>query len=173
MHKETRELYFADDGTPFEECKEACEVYDALYHKCYNMIEYGKVLFWNYKGELIRSQLLSYTWNKDDKLCYYDWLKKQLNNIKYFRINTDRTSTEFDDVWDLLRGLLDLYNSRERTLYNNYETGDVCVLDEHTCRYVNQDDIVRSFAKIKKKLDVALSVDFKMFTEDLCVYASE
>lgn len=169
MYKETRELYYADDGTPFEENKEACEVYDALYHKCFEMIEHGKVLFWNYKGELVRSQLLSYRWNKEDKLCYHDWLKKQLNNIMYFRINTDRASAEFDEVWNLLRSVVDFGNSRERILYNNYETGDICMLDELAHKYVNQDDIVRSFTSLKNELNRALSIDFKKFMEDLCV----
>ena len=168
MRKETKELYFADDGTPFEENKEACKAYDILYHKCHTMIEYGKVLFWNYKGELVRTQLLSYIWNKDEQLCYYDWLKKQLYNIAYFRINTDTTTPEFEEVWGLLRGLLNLDTSREHTLYNNYETGDLCMFDESICRYVNQDDVVRSFTRIKKELDNALSEDFKKFMEGVC-----
>jgi hypothetical protein len=71
MHKEVKELYFADDGTPFEENKEACEVYDTLYYKLYKMIEHGKVLFWNYSGKFVRDQLLNYKWNTVDKLCYY------------------------------------------------------------------------------------------------------
>lgn len=168
MRKEKIEVYFADDGTPFNENREACEVYDALYHKVHRLIEYGKVLFWNYKGELVRSQLLDYTWNADDKLCYYDWLKKQLFNVAYFRISVDRASAEFDEVWDLLRGLLNLDSSREPTLYVNYQTDDLCMFDPSVCRYVNQDDIARIFVSIKQDLDKALSDDFKKFMEGVC-----
>lgn len=168
MKKETKELYFADDGTPFEENKEACEAYDIVYHKVYKMIEYGKVLFWNYKGELIWSQLLNYTWNKDDQLCYYDWLKKQLKNIGYFRVTVATGTAEFEEVWSLLHGLLNLDSSRERTLYNNYETGDICMFDAYICRYVNQDDVCRSYTRIKKELDSVVPEEFKKFMEGLC-----
>ena len=168
MRSEVKELYFADDGTPFEENKEACEVYDHLYHKVYQMIEYGKVLFWNYKGELVRSQLLNYTWNADDKLCYYDWLMKCLHNIAYFRISVNTETAEFDEIWGLLCGLLDLKGSKERNLYNHYRTGDTCVFDSYICKYINQDDVIRNFNETKKDLDGALSKDFKKFMEGLC-----
>jgi hypothetical protein len=167
MRKETIVQYIADDGTPFED-REACEAYDAVYHKCYKMIEHGKVFFWNADGEFIRDRLLSYTWNKVEQLCYYDWLKKQLNNIAYFRINTETASPEFEEIWGLLRGLLSLDKSREPALYVNYETGDTCMLDGSTGRYVNRDDVARSFNNIKKELDKAVAEEFKKFMEGLC-----
>lgn len=168
MYKETKELYFADDCTPFEENKEACEVYDVLYHKLYKMIEYGRVLFWNSKGELVWDKLLSYKWNTNDKLCYYDWLKKQLYNIAYFRIVVDRNTAEFEEVWNLLRCLLCFDSSREPVLYANYQTGDLCAFDENLCRYVNQSDITRRKHELEEVLDSAIPEEFKKFMEGLC-----
>ena len=96
MQKIEKELYFADDGTPFEENKEACEAYDFVYHKVYKMISQGKVVFWNYKNEFLNDKLLNYKWNTDDKLCYCDWLIKQLKNIAYIRVMVDTQTPEFN-----------------------------------------------------------------------------
>lgn len=170
MKKLTKEHYFADDGTPFEENKEACEVYDALYHKVYRMIYLGRVLFWNYKGELMNHnpKIYGYTWNADDKLCYYDWLKKQLRNIAYFRICADINTPEFNELWGLLNGLLNFNSSRTDTLFDNYQTGDTCMFDNYTCRYVNQDDVARRFIKVREELDAVVPKDFEKFMEGLC-----
>ena len=168
MYKETKELYFADDNTPFEENKEACEVYDALYLKLHKLIRHGRVLFWNYKGEPVWDQLLGYKWNTTDKLCYYDWLKKQLYNIAYFRIIADRDTAEFDEIWDLLRGLLNFDKSREPALYVNYKTGDLCAFDESICRYINQSDIIRNWLALEEMLNLVIPEELKTFKEKIC-----
>lgn len=168
MKTETKELYFADDGTPFEQNKEACEAYDKVYHKVYKMIWYGKVLFWTYKNEFFNEKLLSYQWNEKDKLCYYDWVKKQLENISCIRIVADTQTSEFDEIWDFLRGLVNFDNSRERQLYNNYETGDLIMLNPYTCRYENVSDLARSYIRIQKELDEAIPEEVKKFMEEVC-----
>lgn len=168
MHKELKELYFADDGTPFEENKEACEAYDIVYHKVYKMIWYGRVLFWNYNNEFFNDKLLTYKWNEKDKLCYYDWVKKQLENIGCIRVVADPGTPEFDEVWDLLCGLVDLSNSREQQLYSNYKTGDLILLNPGTHRYENVSDIARCTEMIQKELDAAIPEEVKKFMEGLC-----
>lgn len=166
MKTETKKLYFADDGTPFGENREACEAYDQVYHKVYKMN--GRVLFWNYKNEFFNAKLLTYKWNEKDKLCYYDWVKKQLENISCIRIVVDIQTPEFNEVWDLLCGLVNFDNSREHQLYNNYETGDLIILNPHTCRYENVSDIARSYTRIQKELDEAIPEEVKKFMEEVC-----
>ena len=168
MRKELKELYFADDGTPFEENKEACEAYDIVYHKVYKMIWHGRVLFWNYNNEFFNDKLLTYKWNEKDKLCYYDWVKKQLENISCIKIVVDPHTPEFDEVWGLLCGLVNFDNSRVRLLYEHYETGDLIMFNQHTCRYENVSDIVRSTKRIQKELDAAIPEEVKKFMEGLC-----
>ncbi len=168
MHKVRKELYFADDGTPFEENREACEAYDIVYHKVYKMIWYGRVLFWNYKNEFFNAKLLNYKWNKDDKLCYYEWVKKQLKNIACVRIVVDKNEPEFEEVWGLLMGLLNVKHSNVNQLYANYETGDLMMYEPYLQRYVNQSDIIRNTTRIEKELDAAIPEEVKKFMEGLC-----
>lgn len=159
--------YFADDGTPFGENKEACEAYDTVYKKVYKMIWHGRVLFWTYKNEFFNDKLLTYQWNDTDKLCYYDWVRKQLENIGSIRIVADTGTPEFEEIWGLLCGLVNFDSSRERQLYNNYETGDLLMLNPHTCRYENVSDLARSYTAIQKDLDEAIPADVKEFFDSL------
>ena len=167
MKTETKKLYFADDGTPFGENKEACEAYDQVYHKVYKMIWYGKVLFWTYKNEFFNEKLLSYKWNEKDKLCYCDWVKKQLENISCIRIMTEQLP-EFDEIWDLLCGLVNFDHSQERQLYNRYVSGDLIMLNPHTCHYENVSDISRAIMETQKTLDATIPEDVKKFMEGMC-----
>lgn len=163
MYKERKELYFADDGTPFEENRLACEAYDYVYHKIYSLIEYGKVLFWNYKCELVNKNLLDHKWNTEDKLCYYDWLKKQLEHVAYFTILIGTDTSEFEEAWGLVTGLLCLGSSKVDKLYAKYRPGDLCMFDTQSCRYINQDDIVRETQALKEQLANTLQEELKCF----------
>jgi hypothetical protein len=168
MQKITKELYFADDGTPFKEDKEACEAYDHVYHKAYRMICYGKVLFWTYKGEFFNDRLLTYKWNEKDKLCYYDWLKKQLKNINCIQIIADTKTPEFDEIWDMLCEFVNFGDSYEQHLYNSCETNDLIMFNPSTCRYENVSDMSRNVERIKQELDEAIPEEFRKFMEGLC-----
>ena len=47
MTEKTMTLYFADDGTPFKENKDACKIYDELCQKYKLWLGRGTIMFWD------------------------------------------------------------------------------------------------------------------------------
>ena len=72
MRTENIVFYFADDGTPFNQDRDACEHYDRFCLKIKNWLQKGIIKFWDGSETYMNPKLIDYTFV--DNLYYLDIL---------------------------------------------------------------------------------------------------
>ena len=61
MRTENIVFYFADDGTPFNQDRDACEHYDRFCLKIKNWLQKGIIKFWDGSETYMNPKLIDYT----------------------------------------------------------------------------------------------------------------
>lgn len=158
MREETLTRYIADDGTPFVENKLACQQYEMLCNKYKDWLRTGKVMFWSHCGEYLNFDLCEYTFT--DRVCYLDWLKKQLSNIGYMIIHSQPGDEDWDFLWEFVVKYCAIDSGTARKIEASYQKGDMLNYDEQDYRFHDIDFVVRNAKEIKDKLIDTIASDF-------------
>lgn len=159
MREETLTRYIADDGTPFVENKLACQQYEMLCNKYKDWLRTGKVMFWSHCGEYLNFDLCEYTFT--DRVCYLDWLKKQLSTgIGYLIIHTQPGEDTWDSIWEFVVKYCVIDSDTVRKIEASYKKGDMLNYDANDCRFHDIDFVVRNAAEMKEKIMNSVTEDF-------------
>ena len=155
MREETIVNYFAEDGTPFEQDKNACIVYENLCKTYKEWLAKGIVMFWNHYSKYLNFDLLDYTCTNNNS--YLDWLRERLSTeCGYLVINVHPCSNEWTDVWNFTK-LYTNMGSELLLLEKNYCIGDLLNYNEADCKWHNASLFQRNVTKKQEDLmnDVA------------------
>ena len=155
MTEETVVNYFAEDGTPFEQDKDACIVYENFCKTFKEWLVKGTVMFWNHYSKYLNFDLLDYTFV--DNTSYSDWLLKRLKTeCEYLVINVHPCSDEWTDVWNFIK-LSTNMGSECLLLEKTYCIGDLLNHNEADHKWHNASLFQRNVAKKQEELmnDVA------------------
>lgn len=153
MRSENVTLYYADDGTPFKDNKLACEAYEKICRKTRQLIMSGKLKFWGPleastgKGKYLLNELLDFEgFDSKKRLCYLDWLRQQLKQVKFFAIclkTYKEAVDELDECWEFLQKYLKIDDCDLRIIKSHYEICDVCEYWDENCAWTNLDYNIR------------------------------
>ena len=149
MTEKTMTLYFADDGTPFKENKDACKIYDELCRKYKNWLVRGVVKFWDGDEQYLNPELIDYTFA--DNLCYLDWLKKRLQYCHFITLEAQPGDELWETLWEFVSKFCPLSDSERTKLERDYSTGDLLAYDID-CRFHNFSLVARNTEEIYKRL---------------------
>lgn len=156
MTEKTLTLYFADDGTPFKENKDACQIYDKICQKYKLWIGRGKVMFWSHQEKYMNFDIMDYTF-KDDK-CYLDWLRDTLTSTCGFVvINAARTDEDFEELFEFVSKYCGFGESEERKIKPDYQEADLLAFDSQDCRFHNFSLVARRTAEIHERLNLEVA----------------
>lgn len=162
MRSENVTLYYADDGTPFKDNKLACETYEKICHRTKQLIMSGKLKFWGTldtstgKCKYLLNELLDFGFNPKEKLCYLDWLRQQLKQVRFFAIclkNYKEAVDELDECWEFLKNYLKIDDCDIRIIKTHYQNCDVCQYVEENCAWTNLDGNIRSAETLRNMLE--------------------
>ncbi len=135
MREETIVSYFADDGTPFEQNKDACKIYEDLCHKYKTLLYKGDVMFWNHYSKYINLDLVDYTFANDT--AYLDWLLNRLRTeCGYIVVNVHPCSAEWTEAWEFAKLYGNMGSECDR-IEKTYQVGDLLAYDERDCKWHN------------------------------------
>ena len=154
MTEKTMTLYFADDGTPFKENKDACKIYDELCQKYKLLLGRGTVMFWDGSEEYMNFELMDYTFA--DNLCYLDWLKKRLQYCHFIVVNSQPGEEAWEELWEFVSKYCPLSESESTKLQCDYKEGDLLAYDSD-CRYHNFSLVARNTEIIHNRLNQNLA----------------
>lgn len=155
MRAETIISYFADDGTPFEQNKEACEIYDKLCAKTKTWLRRGTVMFWDALETYMNFDLIDYTFK--DKTCYLDWLKKQLSCCHFIVINSQPGEEVWEDLWEFVYKYCPMSEVERVKLSRDYQEGDLLAYDVHDCKFHNFSLVARNTEITHSRLKLNLA----------------
>ena len=155
MTEKTLTLYFADDGTPFKENKDACKIYDELCQKYKRWLGRGTVMFWNGSEEYMNFELMDYTFA--DNLCYLDWLKKRLQYCHFIVVNSQPGEEAWEDLWEFVSKYCPLSENESIKLKCDYNEGDLLAYDVHDCKFHNFSLVARNTEIIHNRLNQNLA----------------
>ena len=170
MQKIEKVLYFADDGTPFEENRAACEVYEKLCIHYRRLFVRGDIMFWDHYENYMNYKFAEYAY-KDDNCSYLDYIIKTLKtSCGYFIINEVPEGMVLEDVWEWLSkscciGEFDL--SRIKT---DYQFGDLIAFDQQDSRFHNFSLVARRTAEVEKRIKVKVAneaIKYRALAEEL------
>lgn len=150
MRTETIVAYFADDGTPFKQNKEACEIYDKLCQKYKTWLRRDTVMFWDGYETYMNLELIDYTFA--DKLCYLDWLKKRLQYCHFIVVNSQSGEEAWEDLWEFVSKYCPLSEGESIKLKQDYKKGDLLAYDVHDCKFHNFSLVSRNTETIHNRL---------------------
>lgn len=154
MRTETIVAYFADDGTPFKQNKDACEIYDRLCAKIKTWLRRGTVMFWDGSETYMNFELIDYTFA--DNLCYLDWLKKRLQYCHFIVVNSQPGEESWEDLWEFVSKYCPLSEGESRKLRQDYKEGDLLAYDAD-CRFHNFSLVARNTEIIHSRLKLNLA----------------
>ena len=152
MTEKTMTLYFADDGTPFKENKDACEIYDQICRKYRLWLGRGTVMFWSPQEEYMNLELMDYTFA--DNLCYLDWLKKRLSYCHFIVVHSQPGEEAWDDLWEFVSKYCPLSEAESIKLRQDYIEGDLIAYDTHDCKFHNFSLVARRTAEMHERLNL-------------------
>lgn len=154
MREEQFTEYIADDGTPFEQNKEACIIYENLCVKVKNWLHKGIIMFWDGFESYMNFELLEYTFA--DRLNYFDWLKKRLQYCHFIRINSQPGNEGWEELWEFVSKYCLLSESESIKLKQDYIEGDLLAYDVD-CRFHNLSLITRKTTEVYNRLNSSLA----------------
>ena len=155
MREETIVSYFADDGTPFEQNKDACKIYEELCQKYKTWLRRGDVMFWNHYSKYINFDLIDYTFANDT--AYLDWLLNRLRTeCGYIVVNVHPCSAEWSAIWEFAK-LYGNIGSECDKIEKTYCVGDLLNYDERDSKWHNLSLLQRNVTRLQENLmnDVA------------------
>ena len=155
MRTETIVAYFADDGTPFKQNKDACEIYDKLCAKTKNWLRRGTVMFWDGSETYMNFELIDYTFA--DNLCYLDWLKKRLQYCHFIIVNSQPGEEAWEDLWEFVSKYCPISESESIKLKRDYKEGDLLAYDVPDCKFHNFSLVARNTDIIHNRLKLNLA----------------
>ena len=155
MVEKTLTLYFADDGTPCKENKDACKIYDELCQKYKRWLGRGTVMFWNGSEEYMNFELMDYTFA--DNLCYLDWLKKRLQYCHFIVVNSQPGEETWEELWEFVSKYCPLSENESIKLQCDYKEGDLLAYDVHDCKFHNFSLVARNTEIIHSRLKLNLA----------------
>lgn len=162
MKTETVVNYFADDGTPFKQNKDACEIYDKLCAKTKTWLRKGTVMFWDGSESYMNFELIDYTFA--DNLCYLDWLKKRLQYCHFIVVNSQPGEPAWDDLWEFVSKYCSISDAESNKFRQDYKEGDLIAYDID-CKFHNFSLVARNTEAIHNRLKQNL-VDHAMANKD-------
>jgi hypothetical protein len=154
MREETVVSYFANDGTPFKQNKEACIIYENLCVKVKNWLHKGTIMLWDGSESFMNPELLEYTFA--DKLNYFDWLKKRLQYCYFIRVNSQPGKESWEDLWEFVSKYCPLSESESIKLKQDYIEGDLLAYDVD-CRFHNFSLVTRKTTEVYDRLNSSLA----------------
>lgn len=155
MREEHITRYIADDGTPFNENKEACKNYEDLCHKIKLLLGKGTVMFWDHYEKYMNFDLYEYTFQNETS--YLDWLLNRLSaDCGYIVVNVHPCSAEWADVWEITKLYSGMGNEAIR-IENTYQEGDLLVYDCLDRKWHNISLVERNYKATKERLNLAVA----------------
>ena len=160
MTEKTMTLYFADDGTPFKENKDACKIYDELCQKYKLWLGRGTVMFWDRYEKYMNFDLMDYTFQ--DKKCSLDRIRETLiESCGFIIINVSRDDDNFEDIFEFVSKYCGFGETEERKIKSDYQEGDLLAFDLSDCRFHNFSLVSRRTAELDDRLKLELANLFK------------
>lgn len=154
MREETVVSYFADDGTPFKQNKEACIIYENLCTKVKSWLHKGTIMLWDGSESYMNPELLEYTFT--DGLNYFDWLKKRLQYSYFIKIKSQPGKEDWEELWEFVFKYCPLSESELIKLKRDYVEGDLLGYDVD-CRFHNFSLVSRRTAEVCDRLNASLA----------------
>lgn len=159
MRQETIVHYFAEDGTPFDTNKLACQSYETLCIKYKKWLQDGKVMFWDHYENYINFELCDYTFT--DNICYLEWLRKKLSkDVGYLIIHEHPCSEAWTDIWDFVVSYCIIDKDVAKKIENTYCEGDMLNFDVCDGKFHNIDLVTRRAKAVKERIMNAVASDF-------------
>lgn len=162
MRTETITLYFAEDGTPFNQDKEACEYYENFCIKIKTWLQKGLIRFWDGSETYLNSKLINYTFTNN--LCYSDWLKKRLSYCYFIIISSQPGEELWEDLWEFVSKYCPMSESERIKISRDYKKDDLIAYDVYDCKFHNFSLVARNTETIYDRL-------LQSFTD--CIVAAE
>lgn len=159
MRTETKELYFADDGTPFEQNMLACIKYDHICAQYKEWLRSGKVMFWSKEEQYLNYDLIEYEYQNNTN--YLDWLKNRLNNIGFIVIDSQEDQEDWQDIWEFVISNTALSTREQIKIPIFYEAGDLLAFDCQDCLFHNMSLVIRNATACDKRLKENLVKTFR------------
>jgi hypothetical protein len=157
MQKVEKVLYYADDGTPFEENRTACEIYEQLCARYRKLLVRGDIMFWDHCENYLNFKFYEYTYN-DSTGSYLDNLLKTLKtSCGYFIINEVPGGMTLDDVWEYLSKACCIGDFDLKRLKADYQFGDLIAFEQQDCRFHNFSLVARRTSEIEKRIKIKVA----------------
>ena len=155
MREETIVEYIADDGTPFNTDRYACQQYEVLCQKYKEWLRTNKVVFWSHYKKYMNPDLTEYSFGEGDGVNYLDWLKQRLPyGCGHVVINEHPCSGAWAEVWEFVTKFLAMDSSTIHKLEPTYRLGDILSFDERDCKFHNIDYVARNVMALRKSLSL-------------------
>ena len=159
MREETVVNYIADDGTPFEVNKIACQHYEMLCNKYKQWLQDGKIMFWDHYGNYLNFELCEYTFA--DNTSYLDWLRKRLSTgVGYLMIHEHPCSEAWTELWEFVVSYCLIDKSTAKKIEPTYCEGDMLNFDAQDCKFHNIDLVTRRAKAVKERIMNTVAAEF-------------
>ena len=155
MRTENIVFYFADDGTPFNQDRDACEHYDRFCLKIKNWLQKGIIKFWDGSETYMNPKLIDYTFV--DNLYYLDWLKKRLSYCYFIVINSQPGEDIWEDLWEFVSKYCPMSESEKIKIRRDYKKDDLIAYDVYDCKFHNFSLVTRNTEAIYDRLKLKLT----------------